>query len=78
MTFIVPGMVSDTELTGVRVKGDRARVEAIKGGVNALQAIDIANTIDWVLHQPAHVNVNQVELMPLTGQVCHFSNTKID
>ncbi|MDH3266974.1 MAG: SDR family NAD(P)-dependent oxidoreductase [Gammaproteobacteria bacterium] len=65
VTNIEPGMVSDTEFTDVRVQGDAAKIEAIKGGVDALQAADIANTIDWVLQQPAHVNINRIELMPV-------------
>jgi len=65
VTNIEPGMVSDTEFTDVRVRGDKAKVEAIKGGVEALQAADIASTIDWVLSRPAHVNINSIELMPV-------------
>jgi len=65
VTDIAPGMVSDTEFTDVRVRGDQERAEAIKGGVEALQAIDIANAIDWVLSQPARVNINSIELMPV-------------
>ncbi|MDH4125949.1 MAG: SDR family NAD(P)-dependent oxidoreductase [Gammaproteobacteria bacterium] len=79
VTNIEPGMVSDTEFTDVRVQGDAAKVEAIKGGVNALRAVDIANTIDWVLQQPAHVNINRVELMPVAqaaaGLAYHRVNT---
>lgn len=65
VTNIEPGMVSDTEFTDVRVRGDEARINAIKGGIEALSAVDVANAIDWVIQQPAHVNINRIELMPV-------------
>ncbi len=65
VTVIEPGMVSDTEFTEVRVKGDEEMTRKIKSGVEALRAEDIAGTIDWVLGQPAHVNINSIELMPV-------------
>lgn len=65
VTNIEPGMVSDTEFTEVRVRGDEDRINAIKGGIEALRAVDIANAIDWAVQQPAHVNINRIELMPV-------------
>ena len=64
VTNIEPGMVSDTEFTRVRVQGNEAKINAIKGGIEALQAVDIARTIDWVISQPPHMNVNHIEIMP--------------
>lgn len=30
-----------------------------------LKAEDIANTIDWVMKQPEHVNIENIEIMPV-------------
>lgn len=65
VTNIEPGMVSDTEFTEVRVRGDEKRINAIKGGIEALRAEDVAKAIDWVVTQPDHVNINRIELMPV-------------
>jgi 3-hydroxy acid dehydrogenase/malonic semialdehyde reductase len=64
-TAIEPGMVSDTEFSSVRFKGDASRVNAIYKGTNALQAIDVAQAVVWVAAQPAHVNVTLLQLMPV-------------
>ena len=32
--------------------------------MQALSANDIAETIDWVISRPAHVNINVISLMP--------------
>ena len=58
-------MVSDTEFSSVRFKGDASRVNAIYKGTNALQAIDVAQAVVWVAAQPAHVNVTLLQLMPV-------------
>lgn len=65
VTNIEPGMVSDTEFTEVRVRGDEKRINAIKGGIDALRAEDVAYSIDWAVTQPDHVNINRIELMPV-------------
>ncbi len=62
VTSIEPGM-ADTEFSMVRFKGERQRAAAVYEGVEPLHAEDIAETIRWVMAQPAHVNVNRIELM---------------
>lgn len=64
VTNIEPGMV-DTEFSNVRFKGDQARAGAVYAGVEPLHAEDIAETIRWAIAQPAHVNINRIELMPV-------------
>lgn len=58
-----PGMV-DTEFSKIRFHGDQERADAVYQGVQPLTAEDIADTIDWILSQPPHVNINDVEIMP--------------
>ena len=62
VTNIEPGMV-DTEFSMVRFKGDEARADAVYANSEPLHAEDIAETIRWSIAQPAHVNINRIELM---------------
>jgi 3-hydroxy acid dehydrogenase/malonic semialdehyde reductase len=62
VTSIEPGMV-DTEFSMVRFKGDEARADAVYANSEPLHAEDIAETIRWAIAQPAHVNINRIELM---------------
>ena len=64
VTNIEPGMV-DTEFSAVRFKGDESRASAVYTGLEPLHASDIAEAIRWALAQPAHVNINRIELMPV-------------
>jgi 3-hydroxy acid dehydrogenase/malonic semialdehyde reductase len=62
---IEPGMVADSEFSLVRFKGDIDKACAVYEGIEALSSIDVANTVLWVLAQPAHVNINKIELMSI-------------
>lgn len=71
VTSIEPGMV-ETEFTLVRTGGDRAAHDALYGGAVPMTAEDIADTIWWVATLPAHLNVNTLELMPVTQSFAGF------
>jgi len=58
-----PGMV-DTEFSLVRFDGDAERAEAVYAGMTPLTAQDIADTVAWIASRPAHVNIDQVLIMP--------------
>lgn len=58
-----PGMV-ETEFSEVRFHGDKERAANVYKGITPLTGEDIANAIDWMLSAPAHMNVNEVVLMP--------------
>ena len=60
---IEPGMV-ETEFTLVRT-GSQETSDKVYAGVNPMTAEDIAATMLWVAGQPAHLNVNTIELMPV-------------
>jgi 3-hydroxy acid dehydrogenase/malonic semialdehyde reductase len=62
-TSVDPGM-AETEFSVVRFKGDQAKADSVYKGMRALQAQDIAETILWSLERPAHVNIQQVVIMP--------------
>ena len=48
-----------------RNQGDDAKAATVYQGVEAIQPEDIANTVLWVSQQPAHVNINSIEIMPV-------------
>lgn len=63
VTNIEPGMV-ETEFSQVRFKGNDARADNVYAGATPLVAEDIAECVRWALCQPAHVNINRIEVMP--------------
>jgi hypothetical protein len=50
----------------VRFAGDQERYNATYAGAEPIQPQDIAETIFWVLNAPAHININSLELMPVS------------
>lgn len=64
VTSIEPGMV-ETEFTLVRT-GSQNASDALYSNANPMTAEDIAETLFWVASQPKHLNLNRIELMPVT------------
>jgi 3-hydroxy acid dehydrogenase/malonic semialdehyde reductase len=65
VTCIEPGLISGTEFSEVRFGGDTERAAALYAGTQPLTPEDIAAAVEWATNQPAHVNVNLIELMPV-------------
>lgn len=63
VTSVNPGMV-ETEFSIVRFDGDEARAKKAYEGLQPLKPEDIAETIFWVANRPAHVNINDIVIMP--------------
>jgi 3-hydroxy acid dehydrogenase/malonic semialdehyde reductase len=63
VTAINPGMV-ETEFSIVRFKGDAQRAKSVYEGLEPLMAQDIADAIWFVASRPAHVNINDILIMP--------------
>ena len=63
VTHIAPGMV-DTEFSLVRFNGDEEKAAAVYQGLEPLYARDIAEVIWFALNRPAHVNINDLVVMP--------------
>lgn len=72
VTSLEPGL-SESEFTLVRTGGDKAAYDAIYAGANALQPSDIAEAVGWVAGLPPHVNVNSLELMPVSQSWAPFA-----
>lgn len=63
VTGIHPGAV-ETEFSEVRFKGDKERAKKVYDGFEPLVAADIAETIWFAVSRPAHVNINDLIIMP--------------
>jgi 3-hydroxy acid dehydrogenase/malonic semialdehyde reductase len=72
VTCIEPGMCGGTEFSTVRFGGDQTRADAVYAGVTPLSADDVAEAVAWATAQPAHVNVNTIELMPVAQSFAPF------
>ncbi len=71
VTSIEPGMV-ETEFTLVRTGGDQSASDAVYGGSNPMTGEDIAATLLWVAELPPHLNINTLELMPVSQSFAGF------
>ncbi len=71
VTSIEPGM-AETEFTLVRTGGDRAASDNLYRGANPMTAEDIAETLFWVATLPPHLNINTLELMPVSQSFAGF------
>lgn len=58
-----PGMV-ETEFSIVRFDGDEERAMKVYENIVPLKPEDIAETIYWMASRPAHVNINDILIMP--------------
>ena len=63
ITNIEPG-AAETEFSIVRFK-DEQKASDYYNGWRPLTAEDVASTIVWAISQPSHVNIDNVEIMPL-------------
>ena len=63
VTGIHPGAV-ETEFSEVRFKGDKERAKKVYDGFEPLHAQDIAETIWFAVSRPAHVNINDMIVLP--------------
>lgn len=64
VTQIAPGAV-ETEFSIVRLKGDKEKAADVYKGFTPLTGMDIAAAAVWVAGLPAHVNINDLVIMPV-------------
>ena len=70
VTSIEPGMV-ETEFTLVRT-GDKKASDALYHGAQPMTGVDIAAAMLWIAELPPHVNINRLELMPVSQSYAGF------
>ncbi len=63
VSAINPGAV-ETNFSTIRFKGDTDRAKKVYEGFEPLVAADIAETIWFIVSRPAHVNINDLTIMP--------------
>lgn len=68
VSAVNPGAV-ETEFSIVRFEGDEERAKKVYEGFENLVAGDIAEAVSFILSRPAHVNINDLTIMP-TAQPC--------
>jgi len=71
VTSLEPGM-AQTEFTLVRTSGDQTASDTLYAGAHPITAQDIAETIWWIANLPAHLNVNRLEMMPVSQSFAGF------
>ena len=64
VTCLEPGMC-ETEFSLVRFEGDKRKAEAVYDGMKPLSAADVAEIIFFITSLPSHININQLEVMPV-------------
>ena len=72
VTSVEPGM-AETEFTLVRTSGDRAASDALYSGADPMTAEDHAELFWWLANLPPHLNVNSIELMPVSQSWSGFA-----
>ncbi|MCB0511570.1 MAG: SDR family NAD(P)-dependent oxidoreductase [Bacteroidetes bacterium] len=73
VSVVSPG-AADTEFSLVRFKWDKEKADSVYEGFQPLQAEDIANSIYFMATQPAHVNIEEIFILPTaqaTSNVIH-------
>ncbi|GAA7256986.1 hypothetical protein BD0084_15140 [Helicobacter pylori] len=63
---VEPGLCGETEFSMVRFKGDKIKAQSVYENTLYLKPQDIANIVLWIYEQPLHVNINRIEIMPIS------------
>ncbi len=66
VTNIEPGMVGGTAFSAVRYRGDQAKADQVYANTTPLTPEDVAESVLWCATLPRHVNINRIEMMPVT------------
>jgi serine 3-dehydrogenase len=75
VTSVEPGM-AETEFTLVRTGGNREASDKLYAGMNPMTSEDLADLFWWLANLPPHLNINIVELMPVSQSFAGFTVTR--
>jgi serine 3-dehydrogenase len=71
VTSVEPGM-AETEFTIVRTGGDKEASDKLYAGMDPMTADDLAELFWWLATLPPHLNINTIELMPVSQSFAGF------
>jgi serine 3-dehydrogenase len=71
VTSIEPGL-AETEFTLVRTSGNQSASDQLYAGAQPITDTDIADAIWWVATLPPHLNINRLEVMPVSQSFAGF------
>ena len=72
VTSVEPGM-AETEFTIVRTGGDKEASRKLYAGMDPMTSDDLADLFWWLANLPPHLNINTVELMPVSQSFAGFT-----
>jgi serine 3-dehydrogenase (NADP+) len=72
VTSIEPGM-AETEFTIVRTGGDKEASDKLYAGMDPMTSEDLADLFWWLANLPPRLNINTIELMPVSQSWAGFS-----
>jgi serine 3-dehydrogenase len=72
VTSVEPGM-AETEFTLVRTGGDQEASDKLYSGMNPMTPEDHAELFWWLANLPPHLNINTIELMPVSQSWAGFA-----
>ena len=72
VTSVEPGM-AETEFTIVRTGGDKEASDKLYAGMDPMTAEDLADLFWWLAKLPPHLNINTIELMPVSQSFAGFT-----
>jgi serine 3-dehydrogenase len=72
VTSIEPGM-AETEFTLVRTGGDQEASDKLYAGMDPMTPEDLAELFWWLANLPPHLNINAIELMPVSQSWAGFT-----
>lgn len=72
VTNLAPGL-SESEFTLVRTGGNQDAYNQLYQGADPIQPEDIAETVYWIATLPAHLNINLIEIMPVSQSWAPFA-----
>ena len=72
VTSVEPGM-AETEFTIVRTGGDKHASDKLYAGMDPMTAQDLAELFWWLANLPPHLNINTIELMPVSQSWAGFT-----
>jgi serine 3-dehydrogenase len=75
VTSVEPGM-AETEFTLVRTGGDQDASDKLYAGMNPMTSEDLADLFWWLATLPPHLNINTIELMPVSQSWAGFTVTR--